>query len=280
MGRENRGLVYTNTSSRAPWRATEGVVAWNEPPAFASMPGFCMGQVAIDILHTWHLGVARDVCGTAMKLMCRNKAFFPASTIALRLHMMMRELRTYAKEQGRQLSFDRLKKTMLSWSNKKCPELKVSGADAFTCVAYLASKLQEQNVSAPFQGLAVAVWAANYFMLVLMSGNQFLSQEECTNIYTVGWLFVTSWAKLATIAHGRSEQLFKLRPKWHYLAHVLLDISSRESRRNPAWDACFLEEDFVKWNLRMFRKMAKTTACENLRKRSLVQIRSRLLEAR
>ena len=55
---------YTNLALNAPWRSTVYACtpAWKVAPAFTKLCFFNLKKVGLDMLHVWHLGVARDMC--------------------------------------------------------------------------------------------------------------------------------------------------------------------------------------------------------------------------
>ena len=84
------------------------------------------------------------------------------------------------------------------------------------------------------------------------------------------------YLKLANIAQNSGEKLFKTRPNFHYLSHIILDAQKRKSRRSAGWDMCFMDEDFVKVNLKMLRMVHPNTASLNLLRRHLVGLKESL----
>ena len=279
MGRHRPDLVYTDCSESAGWRATEYIEEpWQVAPALANLVGFLLGMLALDVMHLWHLGCCRDITASAMKLMVRRRGlYYDGSNIEARLAQMVKEIRTYADSVGKQLTFKKLTKTTLVRRTDKCPELHVSAADAGTCLAWLVQKLQEQPMEAPYDGLLGCAWASHSMVRMMMDGGFFLSLEEREAIQTVGSIYLLTYAKLAAIAQEQGELLFKVRPKYHVMTHLMTDIRFRGSGRNPAVDANWLDEDWVKWSLRMYRRMSRKTASENLLRRTLIIQKQRFL---
>ena len=62
-GTHNVEWGYSNLSPGAAWKGT--VLNCNHPwrvePALASLQWFSIKKVSMDLLHVWHLGVARDL---------------------------------------------------------------------------------------------------------------------------------------------------------------------------------------------------------------------------
>ena len=92
---------YTDISSTASWRTTvDAEDPWpaDEPPALTELHNFRLAAVAIDVTHTWHLGLARDVIGSLMVILLRTPIFFPGRTIQERLLSASRLAKDYARQ--------------------------------------------------------------------------------------------------------------------------------------------------------------------------------------
>ena len=64
-------MVYSDINTQAPWRATEYVDSpWDIPPALAALEGFSERMISIDMMHAMHMGVARDLVGSCVKVLC------------------------------------------------------------------------------------------------------------------------------------------------------------------------------------------------------------------
>ena len=277
LGRRRPAMIYSNINDDAPWRRTEFLRnPWDEEPALMQLVGFSVPMISLDIMHAFHLGIGRDIVGASIKILCKKKNHFPGRNIGLRLGQLMKECKAYATRHGLQLSFGRLKKSNLQWSNSKCPELKASASDTAVFLGYLSEKLQAVQIDEPYQALTACVWAANTFACNLSHGGFFLEEHERDILFVLGRAFLTSWAQLVYIGFSRSELLFKLRPKYHVMTHLIWDLATRQSGRNPCVDSCWLEEDYVKWSLRKYRKLSRMTASLNVLRRSLVQQKDRL----
>ena len=68
-GTNDLSYCYTNVSDDASWRATEWTSdPWMEPPAYSMLPGFSLKMLNVDVLHVWHLGVARDMTASVLRV--------------------------------------------------------------------------------------------------------------------------------------------------------------------------------------------------------------------
>ena len=49
---------------------------WTDEPAFAKLHYFQLSMLRIDYMHTWRLGVARDLVGSALKIIATGKHWY------------------------------------------------------------------------------------------------------------------------------------------------------------------------------------------------------------
>ena len=61
MGRKDISTVYTDISPQAGWREGPAAPPYFELPPLSEMPNFTLRMVSADFMHTWNLGVARDL---------------------------------------------------------------------------------------------------------------------------------------------------------------------------------------------------------------------------
>ena len=200
-------MIYTDINADAGWAATEfsdGEPPWLDPPAFATIDGFDLRMVQVDWMHTWSLGVAQDVLGSAIKLMCKGKRFYAGSNIPKRISQFYRDLKIYAAANGKTLSCKRLRKHTLRWENG-CPELHVKAADIAVILPFVRAKLEEFPLEGPCTGLLAMVWAADELSGSVMASKTFLTMDQQRHIRTVGDVFLSSYCLLAQEARDRGE---------------------------------------------------------------------------
>ena len=274
-------MVYTDTSPEAAWRQT----LWLQPPydvepSMSKLVGYTdKFFITTDIMHNWHLGSLRDLVGSTVKVLCKAKNFYPGSTVDKRLRNLYKEAKAWAKDNNLQLSMTGLKKATIVWKTDQCPELKASASDAHVLHRYLLRVLLERPPPR-YPGLVVAIWASNAWISAMAKGSLFLSPEEVEHISTMRWLYCRTFVKLANEAKNNGELLFKCRPKFHHIMHTIMETRDRPSSRNAMWDAVFMDEDFIKWTMKMTRTMAASTAALNVLKRYCIVTRQMLLRLR
>ena len=270
--------MYTDVSEAAGWRGTmhkdeNCPLPWQQEPAYAKLHYFSLSMIRIDYMHTFHLGVGRDLVGSALKIIATGKHWFPGRNINARLQQIVAAVRIFAKQMKKQVSIKKLSTNSLGWAD--CPEFKGSAADTAIFLSWLASFLLEKPPPPPYDGLAGVVWVANHICEFLFGCGCFLSDEAWEQTAVLSKLFFTGYLSLATTAHEAGKLLFRMRPKFHFLQHLL---EGHGGRRNPVYDACFMDEDFVRWSMKMFRKCSHTNASCNVLKRNLVTLKTELLK--
>ena len=226
-------------------------------------------------MHTWHLGCGQDVVGTCIKLMCSTQAIYGARTIPARLNMLFQEVKDYAKQQGHTVSLKRLRKHTVKWG-KGCPEFHAKASDTPVFLGYLVHKLRRHPIPQPYAGLLGVAWAADQMCGCIMNAGVFLTAQEQHHMRVVGGLFLGRYLAMARIARDNGQFYFKVRPKLHYLQHLLED--DRPSMRSPGHDNCFVFEDHVKQCIHMLRVASHRTAELNLLKRNCVQVKQFVLK--
>lgn len=263
------GLCFTDLSHSALWRTTIlQEFPWSVEPCYTQLVGFELSMVNCDLLHMWNLGVLRDVVGSILKVVLKETFVFDGHDIEARLRSATILLRQYAKNNGHTLRLKKLTKNKILWSNKTFPEFQGSGTDCHVVATWLETILQ--NHLDRYGDLATLLWSGNKAMRLLYSSpNLFLSESEKRTFGVVGRVFLFTYMRLAAEALGRNEMLFKCRPKFHMMVHLI------ESPRFVNWAklyATWLDEDWLKKVARTMRFCAVTTAQARVLERWLLAI--------
>ena len=267
-GNEDLSLCYTDISDDALWRSRpDDEPMWQTAPALSRLVGFTRKLIAFDLLHILHLGVLRDLAGTALKLMVKKGSnLYPGGTINKRLYQLTLDLKAWCCERGVHLSLTKIQKPTLGWTANACPVLKAKGADTLAIVRFISFKFETHPV-AGFPGLVACIWAAVNFVGCLSAASIFLNECERATAYELGKLFLHSYLSLASECVSCGAYLFKVRPKLHFFAHMVDDLAAPSSGcrlRNPYYDSTFVEEDWVKHALQIKKRMSYRTATKNI----------------
>ncbi|CAE7323649.1 L96, partial [Symbiodinium microadriaticum] len=162
----------------------------------------------IDYMHTFHLGVARDLVGTALKIIATGKYWFSGNNINARLKQIVAAVKVFAKQTKQQISIKKLSKNSLGWS--ECPEFKGSAADSAVFLAWLATFLVERPPLAPYDGLAAVVWVANHICEFLYGSGCYLSDEAWEQVRVLAKVFFDGYTQLAICAHEHGQLMYKM----------------------------------------------------------------------
>ena len=222
-GNHDFACCYTDVSDNAAWRYQSIGPMWNIAPAMSGLTGFSEKLIALDLLHVFHLGVARDVCGTGFKLLCKNRDVYSGRKIEKRLVQLMVDLKAWCKRHGQVLSLTKINKDTIKWKSGECPELRAKGADTLACLRFLCDKLHQVRL-AKYEGLVACTWAAVQFIGVLSHASLFMTDSERNTAVVTGRLFVQLYISLASESLEAGDYLFKCRPKLHHLLHIVEDI--------------------------------------------------------
>ena len=236
-------------------------------PCLARVWGWSISLVGVDLLHVLHLGVLRDLCGSALKVLIKDKHYYNGNTIAKRFRTLTRELKSFVKANRLQLYLRNVKKSTIAWKSDACPELRCKAADCGVILKYLTWKTQHQEPPS-YKGMTACLWSAETFTSTLMAAGMVLTEEEKQTAHTTGEFFVQSLLCLANLAITNSQLLWKARPKLHYLVHVYTDVLIKN--RNPAKDATWMDEDLMRATFHMRRKMSSKTSPLNVLRRYAV----------
>lgn len=275
-GSSDLSFAYTNLADDAGWRTCESPNPWTTPPEFSKLPGFSIGMLQVDLLHVWHLGVGRDLTASILRVLAKAKFFRRGGNLADQLAAASSSLRQYAKSRKLSLHIKRLTHANLTWRSDQYPETRCKGYDTYIMVAWLDYLLQHHGdgfASRPIpDDVKTVVWAANSLMGCWMSSDMFLQPEEKLHVQVVGTLFVRTYLKLAVQALSDQVRLWKIRPKFHLLHHLIIS----DSIWNPHFSATWMDEDAVKRTMKVKKRTHRLRATDHCIRRWLLGLKPKL----
>ena len=137
----------------------------------------------------------------------------------------------------------------------ECQELRAKGYDAFAILRWLREELAE--VTDPqYDHISAMVWLADSWVTMLCDGEDFISENCAKQIQVLG----ESFLKLYLQAAHLQPKVWKIRPKWHLVHHLILDAAMRRSHRNPSRDSTWMDEDWMKKVTRVIRRTHRKTS--------------------
>ena len=246
---------------------------WSVRPALADVDGFTMRMLSIDLLHAFHLGVGRDLCGSAIRIFASQRwGIWSGSNIEARLEFATSRLKAFASRNRLSLTLKKLSQSNLTWETLKYPELKCKGYDTYIVLKWLVEEVTLQDCGNDL--LACALWAADSWLRVLSKSGLFLTPNEELHKLQVGNLFLKSYLNLAVGALENRKMLYRLRPKFHLLFHLVNE--NRPSRLNCTLNSTWMDEDAMKKWMRIARMVHKRTAAENTLRRFILGFHTKL----
>ena len=115
-------------------------------PTLAGLLGFNIQMLGVDLLHIFHLGCGRDLCGSAIRIMASKRGYWRGRTQEDRLKTATQRLKWYAKQHGYSLAMSKLSKQNLNWKADCFPELKCKGFDCFVVLRWLVWEVGSKDI--------------------------------------------------------------------------------------------------------------------------------------
>ena len=257
------------------WRSTiYSDEPWEIAPAFSSLPGFDIRMLGLDILHLFHLGTGRDLVGSTMKVFC-NAGVFTGSNIEKKLGMASTWLRTYLKQNSLKLTqLKKFSKANLNFKSLQYPEIHCKGYDTYLVLKWLVHEVVPAASQKISNDVATTLWAADKLMSMLSSADHFLDSNEMECKRVVGMIFLKTYLKLAAESLDQRKQLWRIRPKYHMLTHLVLC----ERRYNPHWSSTWMDEDALKRFMRIKRKTHRRTATARILQRWMLSLKDKFAQ--
>ena len=262
--------AYTNTSCK--WKETlYQDPPYDDPPILTTVFGWDNRMLHPDLLHVWHLGVGRDLLGTAIMHLIKKRLIFPGRTIDIRLAAASRSLRNFAQTNRYNLSRRKLNKQCLNWKTGEYPELKTKGYDTAIIGMWLNELVENNDIGN--NDLSTAIWSSNNVLTILAkSDGYFLTEEEEKQVVLLGELFCDTYLRLAYSAVQQGQRLYRTRPKFHILQHVF--CLKTPGRLNLQRYSTWMEEDANKKFIRINKATHRVTAAQRVLQRWLLGVPS------
>lgn len=253
---------FADLHPQAGWRQTiddPNDPPWDDPPALCRLRGFKPNWLLPDVLHVWFLGVGRDVCGSVICLLIRNrfwagrlqKTRFRAATDAFKQFLRDNKLPPVPRKW-------KLDKKKINMKGGQATHLLAKAHHTSLVMRWLLHEVENKDCG-NFHVHSL-LWAANYSIGAMAAGSMFLSSHEGRQIKAMGEFFLREYLHLHHIesAAVASYKLFHLRPKWHLLHHVFLSCDPGDDAvvRNPYNGVCWMDEDMLK------KVMSVTKKCQ------------------
>ena len=237
---EGRDLRYWDMSASAPWRQT----CYEQPleecfQSLLKMEGVCLSMIAVDMLHCIYIGVGEDVIGSCAMHVLRTHPISPAELWSQ--HTKWCSAHGYVSRSTYQC-FD----IPFRRPQNRHPHVSpAKGFDARVLILWFSTlrSMFEENL-----GLWSAVFHLAHFIKLLDNAGIVLTPSERDKACMALTTFLQVWSSLAltrTLIETDKTSDFKVRDKFHYLAHLERVLTVVNFRINPKLGATFSGESFV-----------------------------------
>ena len=113
-GASDMATAFTDVSDAAGWRgAFLANLPWVTSPSYSGLVGFHLMMVMGDLLHICNLGIARDLAGSALRLILRDNHVFQGNSIEGRMDEATISLKCYAKKPWLPSSYEKTHKSQV-----------------------------------------------------------------------------------------------------------------------------------------------------------------------
>ena len=216
------------------------------------LPQWALERNRPDDLHTWWLGHGKDFGGSIMK----DLGEFYDRRFDIGLHLLWQDCFRNPLPGGKLLWKKPWTNTMFKVSNSKVvyPVLadRIKGSMCRNICHVLAVKAinifevgQDGSAWSRHRALLCYYFRSYWHVLSLASdsGDPHLSVEDAQKAQRYGRLYLIVYQHLSYWSHQENYLLYKMRPKMHYVAHVIEDLTL--FYENPVLCDSFGWEDFV-----------------------------------
>ncbi|CAK9008792.1 unnamed protein product [Durusdinium trenchii] len=220
------------------------------PSPWTAVPGFRLETIAWDLLHNVFLGTGRDLVASAIRVLIREGIYdhVGSSELDVILSAVHEEIRTTCKQNGFYLP----PKPVLSEANMGGSDYAEIGtrykASHVKCLIWWAAQKTRQVADvAPdnvqLQVLATCCWGVQRCIEISDHAGLILDVIEAKEASDALRTHIRCFAWLSLHYHDLKTNLFKVRPKSHYICHMADSLVS--SRMNFNSFHTFDEESFL-----------------------------------
>ena len=199
-------------------------------------------------MHTsYHGGVASDVAATMLVELC-SEGRFGCGDLTTQLQLASTECRNWMKENGigKRYGYPRPFTKGRVGKDKKMDFPTISTRFKAMHVKMMTiwiSHVVLEDVTDNYKLLrASCAGAFVHMQMVFDNGGVLLSDSEVAEAQRLGRFFLMSYQVLANRAADLHEPLYKMRPKYHSLDHIVRELVNKE---NPRFFMCFGDEDLM-----------------------------------
>ena len=220
-----------------------------------------------DILHTLRLGVFRDYTGSTVFLLLRWNYFGDSGTVNTKLEAAHGHFKLWLAANGKSAALRSFTKQLLQYKNKKSfPWFNVKASDCNLIMKWIATLLvgilneQPPSWQVPvLQALLATCQCGLSFYGGVCNHTMFLPRVCAAALFEQGQSFLNGYMFAAKWAFENEHCLYGVKPKHHFMKHMLLEIKQQVDAGDPLvaspllWD-CAQNEDLIGRVCRLGRK--------------------------
>ena len=252
-----------------PTSGTNNLLPWNEPSPILAYLLAEQRNLAnffkYDLFHVFYAGLGKDFAASSLVFMLRTLLKKRSKVESMKF--LNEELLRWRREtKSESLHCGRISWDLLDYEGPRSyPKGKWSkGMDTGKVIKFTEWLLSEHDHGDHGEMLGEiqsACASVGEFVRILFAGAFFLNNQEAHKAVTSGYSFLMSYSNLARMALGLRLALFKLKPKAHSMAHLVLEMMLQHARNpdcvvNPVAFSTFMCEDFVGHVARLSRRVS------------------------
>ena len=292
------GLSFTDADDDPQWARTIGQTdPWDSPPPLSAVPfsdHFHAFMYKFDPFHVLKFGVFRDTVASTIVRLCLMGFFdFLADDskgIEFRFERAFSKFQLWALAASKNPGIKHFTKANLNFGKYKCYAwLNAKGSDVTLVMLWLDFQIQAFMPAAKspehlrvLKAMHQTIHGGLTFVGIMHSHGLWLPKSCAQVQLEFGTRFLRGYLYLAKLCMDLRVAGFRLRPKLHYMHHLLHDI--RRQLRNPeckyvfscAALLCESNEDYIGRLARVSRRVAAKTAGLRTTQRYLVKTRALL----
>ena len=289
------GLSFSDCSDVPKWAETMGRSdPWERLPPLNRAPyasRFAAGLYKFDPFHVTKFGVFRDAVGSCVIRMCLMRYFDfeeqGSVSIASRLERAYSKYKLWTLACGKNTTLKRFSRANFNferfnqypWVNGKGSEitLLLMWVD-FYIDELLRKPLKCSDDAVPLRAMLQMVRGGLNWIGIMHSHGIWLPRACAQTQVDAGLSFIRGYSFLAQYCMERRVAGFRLRPKLHYLHHLVMEAQS-QLQGDASWVLncavflCEQNEDFIGRLARVSRRVAAATAGLRTTQRYLVKVR-------
>ncbi|CAK9049554.1 unnamed protein product [Durusdinium trenchii] len=260
----------------ADWVSTAGernMLPWNHPSPLLQFlptePRNMANFYKVDLFHVWYAGLGKDYCGSSIVFLLRTVLKKRSKEESMKF--LNEELSCFQRIHGGEPThFGKLSWDLLDYDGPRhfpCGKWSKGMDTGKVCkfLGFLISEYLPDHEHGPHGPMLIlmrdATSSIGGFLRTVFGAGFFLSEQEAQKAIADGYKFLLCYMQLAKSALSANMTLYKLKPKAHSMAHLILEMLvqfrlHKGSVCNPVGFSTFMCEDFIGRVARLSRRVS------------------------